>query len=63
VVNLNINISINSRIQVKLAKQIPCGHRVTIKNIMKEGDPSIEILNYTMKESKNIVGREAKIKQ
>jgi hypothetical protein len=56
-VNLNINISINSRIQVKLTKQMPCGHRVTSKNKMKEGDPSIKILNYTMKENKNIVGR------
>jgi hypothetical protein len=40
-----------------LTKKMPSGHQVIIKNKMREGNQSIKILSYIMKENKNIVRR------
>jgi hypothetical protein len=40
---------------MRLTKQTPCGRQTIIKNKMKEGNQSIEILSYIMKENINIV--------
>jgi hypothetical protein len=40
---------------MKLTKEMPYGHKVIIKNKMREGNQWIEILSYFMKENRNIV--------